>query len=274
MVLWLTIKIGAMECLCHDFVNGWFQNVSDPQHDNHGVYWKPVSTPIPIRFQIFHSSDEVREQNAQKRKKMDSMKMPDCCPVVQVLSDCQLVEIEGWQDRTNLVLHGIKPDEFWESEICSLSPSANICIWWPHPQDGKVALFARVRDVRLQERKGIANPFYDIGDGARGLCQCHWGSLGVTTGERLDAGMRPVGPLKNAVPSTPLMDEMGALYFMLLGRGSLLWFPLNDNLCLSDVYPLLTLKSCYILKSTFWFFLSLSTCWKYTARLQWIDRVP
>lgn len=51
-------------------------------------------------------------------------------------------------------------------------------------QDGKVALFARVRDVRLQERKGIANPFYDI------------------------------GPLKNAVPSTPLMDEMGALYFM------------------------------------------------------------
>jgi hypothetical protein len=41
--------------------------------------------------------------------------------------------------------------------------------------------------------------------------------------------MGPVGPLKNAVPSTPLMDEMGALYFMLLGRGSLLWLPLNDN---------------------------------------------
>ena len=108
--------------------------------------------------------------------------------------DCQLVEIEGWQDRRNLV-RGIKPDEFWESEICSLSPSTNICIWWPHPQDGKVALFARVRDVRLQERKGIANPFYDIGDGARGCApsqgnsitmayygwtchQCHWGSLG------------------------------------------------------------------------------------------------
>ena len=51
-------------------------------------------------------------------------------------------------------------------------------------QDGQVALFARVRDVRLQERKGIANPFYDI------------------------------GPLRSAVPSTPLMDETGALYFM------------------------------------------------------------
>lgn len=51
-------------------------------------------------------------------------------------------------------------------------------------QDGKVALFARVRDVRLQERKGTANPFYDI------------------------------GPLRSAVPSTPLMDETGALYFM------------------------------------------------------------
>lgn len=24
--------------------NGWFQNVSDPQHDNHCVYWNPVST--------------------------------------------------------------------------------------------------------------------------------------------------------------------------------------------------------------------------------------
>ena len=61
------------------------------------------------------------------------------------------------------MLRGIKPDEFWEYEICSPSASTNICIWWPHLQDGKVALFARVRDVRLQERKGIANPFYDIG---------------------------------------------------------------------------------------------------------------
>lgn len=46
------------------------------------------------------------------------------------------------------------------------------------------------------------------------------------------------------------MDEMGALYFMLLGRGSLLWLPLNDNVFIL-FYPLLTLKSCYIFKSTF-----------------------
>ena len=42
-----------------------------------------------------------------------------------------------------------------------------LIVSWPvahiRLQDGEVALFARERDVHLQERKGIANPFQDIG---------------------------------------------------------------------------------------------------------------
>ncbi|CAK9087224.1 Tenascin-X (TN-X) (Hexabrachion-like protein) [Durusdinium trenchii] len=51
-------------------------------------------------------------------------------------------------------------------------------------QDGHVTVYVRERDVRLQEREGIANPFYDI------------------------------GILRNAVPAAPMRDETGALYFM------------------------------------------------------------
>ena len=156
-----------------------------------GTQFRPIT--IPIRFQIFHSSDEVREQSvfAQANGFDEDAR---CCTVVQVLSDCQLVEIEGWQDRTNLVLRGIKPDEFWESEICSLSPSFPIYKYmrWPHPQDGKVALFARVRDVRLQERKGIANPFYDIGDGARAARGC---ALTMAYYDILRLNMPPMPPM-------------------------------------------------------------------------------
>ena len=57
-----------------------------------GTQFRPIT--ILIRFQIFHSSDEVREQSvfAQANGFDEDAR---CCTVVQVLSDCQLVEIEG-----------------------------------------------------------------------------------------------------------------------------------------------------------------------------------
>ncbi|CAJ1385461.1 unnamed protein product [Effrenium voratum] len=63
-------------------------------------------------------------------------------------------------------------------------------------QDGEVALFARERDVHLQERKGIANPFQDI------------------------------GALPSAVPSALLVDEEMSVYFMFqeTNRGHVMLF--------------------------------------------------
>lgn len=103
------------------------------------------------------------------------------------------------------------------------------------PQDGHVTVYVRERDVRLQEREGIANPFYDIGD---------WAEVLLSEGDEDGVGQGGNG-FSNRTPRTRVCWEWlkkkktnpGGLGLLLLDKqvlGALIVEPQPcDCICLS-----------------------------------------